>query len=686
MSLFKRKDIKFDGQKEVQYKIKNQTENIITRRFNIMIGIIIALGALLVGKLYMTQISQHDYYLTKLTKYNTNYFIHDTFRGNIYDRNYKRLVYNKNINCVTYYAVEGISKDTIDMIVRFLIKNVNIDVENVTLRDRKDYMIMKDKNLVNTLLSSEDLSGSSDDIYKKQLKAMDEEFLKKHLTDDDIRYYMLQYKIKNCTNGSIVLLEGLSVKEASIVGENKDVLKGIQVTQNWSREYTYDTSFKSVLGRVVTKKEGLPKSNRDYLLSCDYYNDSRVGISGIEQQYENILKGDSGKYSLTYDSYGNPVVKSVSAGSKGDNIRLTIDWDIQQFVDEQITKYLTENHSADNVNNDHIFVVTMNPNNGDIISMSGKQRLESGEIIDYASGTYMNAYAIGSAFKGGTIYSGYKHNFITPDTIFMDTAAGIKIKGTPVKHSWNKSGLGPLTDVKALSLSSNIYMYYIAFKLGNANYQYDQPLIIDEQAFDTLRKDVGELGLGVKTGIDVPYEALGVRGKITSRLPGHLLDFSIGQYDTYTTVQMAQYISTIANGGKRIQPHLFLDSFNEDNDGNRISILTHKTKVLDDVSEYELAFKQIQKGFRVGVVSGLAGAVDGHYNPAGKTGTAQVYVKQNYTDFVNKTFVGYAPYDNPQITVSCISEEQGVNASAACSIISKATFEKYFEKYSLDKN
>ena len=139
-----------------------------------------------------------------------------------------------------------------------------------------------------------------------------------------------------------------------------------------------------------------------------------------------------------------------------------------------------------------------------------------------------------------------------------------------------------------MSLSSNIYMYYIAFKLGNANYQYDQPLIIDENAFDTLRKDVGELGLGVKTGLDVPYEALGYKGKITSRLPGHLLDFSIGQYDTYTTIQMAQYISTLANGGKRIQPHLFLDSFNEDSEGNKVTLLTHKTTVLDDVSEYEI--------------------------------------------------------------------------------------------------
>ncbi|MFR1295346.1 MAG: hypothetical protein ACLSBH_07905 [Coprobacillus cateniformis] len=69
---------------------------------------------------------------------------------------------------------------------------------------------------------------------------------------------------------------------------------------------------------------------------------------------------------------------------------------------------------------------------------------------------------------------------------------------------------------------------------------------------------------------------------------------------------MAQYVSTIANGGKRIQPHLFMDSFTETEEGEKISLLQHKVKVLDDVSSYTLAFERVQTGLDEGCVSGLA--------------------------------------------------------------------------------
>lgn len=112
-------------------------------------------------------------------------------------------------------------------------------------------------------------------------------------------------------------------------------------------------------------------------------------------------------------------------------------------------------------------------------------------------------------------------------------------------------------------------MFYVAIKLGGGVYVPRETLNIDPKAFDILRKDAGELGLGVKTGLDVPKEELGYRGDVTKRQGGNLLDFAIGQYDTYTPMQMAQYVSTIANGGKRIQPHLFMDSFTETEEGRK---------------------------------------------------------------------------------------------------------------------
>lgn len=676
MGLFNKNQIRFTGQKEIESKIKNQTNNVISRRFKILMVGVAIMGIILLIRLFMTQISQKDYYAAKLTQYNTSVFTADTFRGNIYDRHYNRLVYNKNINCATYYAVKNIKEEEINVIVNFLIKNINVDIESVTQRDKKDFLIMKDDKYVKSLLSAAELKQEDSTVYKLKLDRITDDILNEKLNDNDIKYYMLFSKITNCRNGSVVLLENLSIKEASLIGENSSLLRGIKVTNDWSREYTYENTFKSVLGRVTTKKQGLPASTKDILLAQDYNNDSRVGVSGLESQYESVLAGSAAKYSMAYDNSGNPIIKSVSSGSKGDNIRLTIDWEMQEYLNDLIESFLKSRQGGQY--NNHIFVTLMDPNNGEIVAMAGKQRdTKTGEISDYASGNYLSAYAIGSTFKGGTIYTGYKEGLIRKGESFMDDARGIKIAGTNTKKSYKPLGL--VNDVQALAKSSNVYMFHIAIRLGEGKYVYDQPLNINPEAFDTLRQDVGELGLGVKTGIDVPSESLGYRGPVTSRQGGNLLDFAIGQYDTYTPIQMAQYVSTIANGGKRVQPHLFLESFDENEEGQKISLLQHKIKILDDVSSYTLAFERVQTGFREGCVTGLAKAMNGYYQAAGKTGTAQVMI--NGREYQNRAFVGYAPYNDPQISIACISETQLDTSSSACNSISKQALTKYFDKY-----
>lgn len=673
MSFFKKSQIRFDGTKEIETRIKNQTENVISRRFKILMICVTLMGLLLLGRLFLTQITQKDYYTNKLAQYNTSIFTTDTFRGNIYDRNYQRLVYNKNINTATYYAVKGIKEEEIKVIINFLLSHINVDIEKVTLRDKKDFLIKKDEKYVNSLLTETELQNDSDIVYKLKLEKITEDILEQKLSDEDIKYYMLYFKIRNCNSGSVVLLEGLSIKEASIIGENSSLLRGIKVTNDWSREYTYPNNFSSVLGKVTTKKEGLPASRKDILLAQDYNNDSRVGTSGIEAQYESILSGSSAKYSISYDGAGNPIVQPVSSGSKGDNIRLSIDWEIQEVLNEAIVDELNLHNGGKEKYNNNIFVVLMNPNNGEIIAMAGKQRIQSGDIIDYAAGNYLNAYEIGSTFKGATIYTGFKNNLIQKNTYFMDEPW--KIAGTKEKSSWENLGL--INEITALSQSSNVYMFNIVTRLAKGNYKWDQPLSIDPTAFDTLRLCAGELGLGVKTGIDIPNEALGYRGPVTSRQGGNLLDAAIGQYDTYTPIQMAQYVSTIANGGKRVQPHLFVDSFEEDSEGEKIALLQHKVKVLDDVSSYTLAFERIRTGFREGCVSGLARSTNGSYNAAGKTGTAQVF--HSGVEYANYAYVGYAPYDKPEITVAVMCESQLANPSNQR--LAKLAYETYFKKY-----
>lgn len=120
----------------------------------------------------------------------------------------------------------------------------------------------------------------------------------------------------------------------------------------------------------------MPASTKDILLAQDYNNDSRVGISGLEMQYENILAGTPATYSLAYDSDGNPVVETVSSGTKGDNIRLTIDWDLQSAITDEIEKQMKAHTSSIYRYANNIYLVMIDPNTGAIYAMCGYQRDE----------------------------------------------------------------------------------------------------------------------------------------------------------------------------------------------------------------------------------------------------------------------------------------------------------------------
>ena len=337
MSFFYKRPIKFDGTKEIKTKIRNQTDNVISRRFKILMVSVGVVGLVMITTLFITQIRKQEYYSSKLEQYNTSVFSADTFRGNIYDRNYNRLVYNKNINCATYYAVKGIKESERALIAKFLVENINVDIKDVNTREKKDYLIMKDEDYVNSLLSEEEKKGDPTTVYNYQLSHITDDILKEKLTDEDVKYYMLLSKLQNCTNGSVVLLEGLSIKEASLIGENSSLLRGVKVTNDWVREYTYGDNFKQVLGKVTTKKQGLPATSKDYLLAAGYNNDSRVGTSGLEQQYESLLSGTPATYSLTYDASGNPTINTISEGSSGQDIRLTIDWELQEELGKEVS-------------------------------------------------------------------------------------------------------------------------------------------------------------------------------------------------------------------------------------------------------------------------------------------------------------------------------------------------------------
>ena len=141
-----------------------------------------------------------------------------------------------------------------------------------------------------------------------------------------------------------------------------------------------------------------------------------------------------------------------------------------------------------------------------------------------------------------------------------------------------------------------MYMFKIAIAMANANYRYGEALRIDKKAFDTIREGFASFGLGTKTGIDLPGESPGLIGNGT--LTGFLLDLSVGQYDTYTTLQLAQYVSTIANGGYRIAPKVLKEIREPSEDGKILGPLIQETdiNILNKIENTDAEIEQVKRG------------------------------------------------------------------------------------------
>ena len=475
-------------------------------------------------------------------------------------------------------------------------------------------------------------------------------------------------------------------EEYAYISENVDTLRGFNTKLDWERVYLYGNTFKTILGSVSSNSQGIPAELANYYLKNGYSLDDRVGISYLEYQYENYLKGTKAVYKVT----NNHNYELVSQGKRGNDIVLTIDINLQKYLDEMLAnEVLNAKMEANTEYYNRSFVIISDPNTGEVLAMSGKQvRVDDDGslfVVDYTPGISTLPVTPGSVVKGASMLVGYKYGAIDIGTTLLDEC--IKIKDTPEKCSWRT--MGNIDDVYALRFSSNTYQYKIAIKVGNGEYKYNESLNLSADAFDKYRNMYAEFGLGIKTGIDLPIESLGYSG--TSKLPGHLLDFAIGQYDTYTPIQLSQYINTLANGGTRYQPYLLKEIHSPSNTGTLGDIIYEAKKVkLGTVDVEEKYIERVRYGFSRVVSDGLGYGYMGNYtNSSGKTGTSQSFIDTDNdgkvdTETITSSFVGYSPTDNPIMSIVVVSPDISHNSSyeyqsSVTKRISANAVNKFFE-------
>lgn len=664
---------------------------VVDRRYNILFVIVIILYLVIFGRLFFLQILKTDEYKEKLA-ISTEKTIESTSapRGRIYDRNYNLLVDNEAVKTIYYKKLKGVTSEEEIELAYLIGDNINIDYSKVSDDRLKRFYYMGHYKECRKKITDEEW-----DLYnKRKLNDSDIEKLIYERLDDEINEYndrdkkaaYIYYLMNKGYSYAEKVIKNKDVTDAeyAYISENIDNLKGFNTKLDWERVYLYGDTFKSILGSVSSNSQGIPSELADTYLKKGYSLDDRVGISYLEYQYEDYLKGTKAKYRLLSDnSY-----ELVSEGKRGSDIVLTIDINLQKYLEEVLENevYNAKGEAGTNYYN-RSFVVVSDPNTGEILAMSGKQVLEkdgSKYIVDYTPGIVTLPVTPGSVVKGASMMVGYKYGAIDIGSHLYDEC--IKIKDTPLKCSWRT--MGDIDDIYALQYSSNVYQYKIAIAVGKGKYEYNKSLSLDEDAFKKYRDMYAEFGLGLKTGIDLPVESLGYMG--SSKLPGHLLDFSIGQYDTYTPIQLSQYINTIANGGKRLKPYLLKEVYKASDNGDKFGSLTYKavTDVMGTLSVEDKYINRVREGFSSVVQNGLGYGYMGYYtNSSGKTGTSQSFIDTDGdgkvdTETITSSFVGYSPSDNPKMSIVVVSPDISVPNSSQSSVtkrISAQVVNKFFE-------
>lgn len=504
----------------------------------------------------------------------------------------------------------------------------------------------------------------------------------------------------------------LSQKEVAFFMEHKDDYPGLEVVEESMRHYDKDTVAVQTVGYIKLYKysNSLPiyqniinatKNTPDPGLT--YKDDEFVGFDGLELQYQRELRGENGYQEISINAQNMAEkIEKVVPPTKGNDIWTTINKNIQLKTEDAITDQISWLHKNPVLGKYHPdaltgYAVAMEVDTGKVVAMASMpdydtnvwtagsidpdvwneimDNYQNGAITPNASGRSGNGLGsvlfMGSTIKPLSVLIGLNEGLITTSTTYTDrgiTKFGKEGHETSVR---NASGhvYGSMDPAKAIKQSSNVFMVDM---IGKKLYQKFQ-----DKGLDVWDEYMKEFGLGVPTKSGLPKEHLGLinytNTEETGSAQASLVYASFGQQGSYTTLQLAQYVSTIANKGERIKPQLV----------NKIT--DYKGNIVDTFEREVLNKVEINDSYWNEVISGMDSDVsafsDFPYDFARKTGTSQQWANKDMRD--NGVFIAFAPRNNPKLAVAVVIPEGGFGSSSAAPVARKI-FDAYDWEYGLD--
>ena len=562
-------------------------------------------------------------------------------RGAIYDRNGVKLVTNTPVFSVVYRYDARKSSEQMYKTAEILATILDVRIDKLSTSNLK------------TIYQRQNPKLDWADIQEAQIA---------QLSVNDKRAFVLFNKMTEAYYGGENTLKfAITDQEVARVVEHIDQLDGVEVVTQSQREYPKDAGYHDIVGRVSKGDANFPAEDFSRYMAAGYSVNDQVGLSSIERQYEDYLRGSKVLQEISHTGETTEIFSGIS----GSDLTLTIDTKFSDSVDlivERHMKKARSNRPAARYLNE-AYVVVVDPNNGEVLSLNGKIIDDDGKFIDNPLGTMHNSFTMGSVVKGATLLAGYHHGVTRYGDTIIDEPMIFADKSE--KASWSK--LGRVNDITALKSSSNVYFMQQAIRMGGDHYFPRKNLRLNPDTVNIYRDFFSTMGLGTQTGIDLPSEQTGLKNPDQS--VAKLLDFVIGQSDTYTTLQLAGYVATIANGGNRYALQLLKEAAVTIDTDEKILLYSAEPNLLNRVDLPAEALNRVQEGFRQVLQThggtGYSHFRNSRYAPAGKTGTAEEFARDGNGHFIytangnligvnHMTFVGFAPFDNPEIALAVV--------------------------------
>lgn len=661
-------------------------------RFNIINILVYLIGIILIVQLFNLQVVHGESYREQSNTRLSRSSVIKAARGSILDRSGNELAGVKTENNIEIYKT-NISDEELNKSVLNLVELLN------------KYEIGYDDTFPVKINPFEfTISGDELTNWKKKYKIAEDataeeafyKFKNKYeITNDNVeeirKIISIRYIITTTgysATKSITIATNVNEEVVAQISERNSDFPGVSISTNAARTYLAGNLAAHVIGYTGKIKEDEYNANKD-----TYNIDDIIGKTGIEYVFEKYLKGTDGEkqveMSVDGTITGETVAKNAIAGS---DVVLTIDSNLQKVTQDALENCINKIRSggfAQTYDAQGGAAVVMNVNTGEVLATASYPTFEPQWFVGGISQenwaylrddsrhpqlnkTIQSTYEPGSTFKMVTAIAGLETGAITTKERINDT--GVYRKYNMEWKCWYYTsyhrGHGYQNVTQALQHSCNYFFYETGDRMG----------------IDNLSKYALHFGLGKKTGIELPNEK---EGAVASREtyaklrnggrigPGDVLNASIGQGDNnFTPMQIAKYISSIANGGTVVKPTIVKSILNSD--GTEVAkdeIIQYTNEKLgysdtdDGIAISQESVNVAKEGMRMAAseAGGTAYNIFKGFNQevAGKTGSAEAGKDKNGNDLVNAWFVCFAPYEKPEVAVVVMIENGGHGNYAA---------------------